>query len=393
MLSECEHFRHALNFNPDVAEAVLESAIELAWIMSSLLPPSSACEPTVYYKEWQELVTTSESLGSTVNPETDTDYKLVYCRPVLFFGAEGTVGKPGTIKCLLEEPLLLQTSGGEASNGEQPPPSRLDSRSNENRLEEPDSSHKVVETCHKESTAFTAVAKDTILSSPSEAAKTSSHVSTTDEQNETTVLTSPLDDEGSDGANCNFRTTCKTTIEEVGIKSENKATQPVSDKGEQATNLIENGETLSCTEKKYKAYDQISTDYMLEKEQQLGTQNSDVTQSSDLSTVEFDQQFDVMLNPQKLSPANLNTGGCQENLITAQQPSDALSAAEQETPFKVAFSLSQTSNPAAYAQLSSIADSKSTATNATDKGNSHFAIRSTTVHPPASQTIDPDSEF
>ena len=113
MLSECEHFRHALNSNPDVAEAVLESAIELAWIMSTLLPPSSACEPPVYYQEWQELVTTSGSLDSTVTPENNTDYKLIYCRPVLFFGAEGTVGKPGAVKCFPVKPLLLQTIGNE----------------------------------------------------------------------------------------------------------------------------------------------------------------------------------------------------------------------------------------------------------------------------------------
>ena len=56
LLSECECFRHAFNSNPDVTEAILESAIELAWIMSTLLPHSSACKPTVYYPEWQELV-------------------------------------------------------------------------------------------------------------------------------------------------------------------------------------------------------------------------------------------------------------------------------------------------------------------------------------------------
>ena len=132
----------------------MESAIELAWIMSTLLPPSSACKPTVYYQEWQELVTTSDS---TVNPETDPNYKLVYCRPILFFGAEGTIGKPGAVKCLPAEPLSLQTTGDGANNGEQPPlPSHRNSSSNEYRSEEPGSSHKLAETPHKESTAFTA---------------------------------------------------------------------------------------------------------------------------------------------------------------------------------------------------------------------------------------------
>ena len=83
----------------------MESAIELAWIMSSLLPPSSACKPTVYYPEWHE-----STWDSTVNPETNTDYKLVYCRPVLFFGAEGTVGKPGAVKCLLDRSTTVQPS-------------------------------------------------------------------------------------------------------------------------------------------------------------------------------------------------------------------------------------------------------------------------------------------
>ena len=201
LLSECQCFRHALNSNPDVAEAVLESAIELAWIMSTLLPPSSACKPTVYYPEWQELVTTSDSI---VNLETDTDYNLVYCRPVLFFGAEGTVGKPGAVKCLPAEPLSLQTTR------EEPGPSQLDSSRHENQLEKPG---KLANTSHKESTAFTAKAEGISFSSSSEA--TSSHLSTTDEQNDTSVLTFPLDDEGSGGANCNLQAACKSTTEEV----------------------------------------------------------------------------------------------------------------------------------------------------------------------------------
>ena len=112
-----------LTLIPMWLQAVLESAIELAWIMSTLLPPSSACKPTVYYQEWQELVTTSDS---TVNPETDPNYKLVYCRPILFFGAEGTIGKPGAVKCLPAEPLSLQTTRNE--------PSQLDSSHHENQL-------------------------------------------------------------------------------------------------------------------------------------------------------------------------------------------------------------------------------------------------------------------
>ena len=178
-----------------------------------------------------------------MNPETDPNYKLVYCRPILFFGAEGTIGKPGAVKCLPAEPLSLQTTGDGANNGEQPPlPSHLDSSSNEYRLEEPGSSHKLAETPHKESTAFTAGKGGRILSSLSEAAKTtfSSHVSTTDEQNDTSVLTSHLDDEGSDGANLNLQATCKSTTEEV---DQSKATQPVSDTGEYTTNLIEDSET------------------------------------------------------------------------------------------------------------------------------------------------------
>ena len=403
MLSECECFRHALNSNPDVAGAVLESAIELAWIMSTLLPPSSACEPTVYYPEWQELVTTSDS---TVNPETDTDYKLVYCRPILFFGAEGTVGKPGAVKCLLAEPVPLQTNGDGANNGEQPPPSRLDSSSNENRLEEPGSLHKLAETPYRESTALTPEAGGRILSSPSKA--TISHVSTTDEQNDTSVLTSPLDNEGNDGANGNLQATCKSTTEEV-----DKPTQPMSDTGEQATNTtnpIEDNET----EKNDKGYDQISTDYTPEKEtiqpQLLGSaQNSDATQSSaddrfsssthkpnnsgtaaDLPTADFGQRFDVTLNPQKLSPASLNSDGIQENSITAQQISDAISAVEQVMPFKIVLSQSQTNNPAVYedGQLSDITDSKSTATKEILQ-----LVRSVTVQPSAIQKKVSHSEF
>ena len=389
----------------------MESAIELAWIMSTLLPPSSACKPTVYYQEWQELVTTSDS---TVNPETDPNYKLVYCRPILFFGAEGTVGKPGAVKCLLAEPVPLQTNGDGANNGEQPPPSRLDSSSNENRLEEPGSLHKLAETPHRESTALTPEAGGRILSSPSKA--TISHVSTTDEQNDTSVLTSPLDNEGSDGANCNLQAACKSTTEEEMDQS--KATQPVSDTGEHTTNTTkptEDGETPSCTEKNDKGYDQISTDYPSEKEtiqaQLLGNaHDSNGTQFSgdrfssstrkpnncetDLPTVDFNQRFEVTLNSQKLPPASLNSGGSQDNLIITQQLRDAISAAQQKMPFKVVLSQTQTNNPAVYGdgQLSDIADSTSTATNATDNENLQL-VGSTAVQPPTGQRINSDLEF
>ena len=63
--------------------------------MSTLVPPSSADEPTIFYSQWHEIVAIS---GPTVDPECDP-YSLTYCRPVLFFGAEGTVGKVGSVKC------------------------------------------------------------------------------------------------------------------------------------------------------------------------------------------------------------------------------------------------------------------------------------------------------
>ena len=186
MITEHESFRLAFVSNSDVAEAILESAIELAWIMSTLLPPSSAYKPTVYYPEWQELVTTS---GSTVNPETDTNYKLIYCRPILFFGAEGTVGKPGAVKCL----------------------------------------------------------------------PVGSHISTTDKKNDTSIPTSPLNNEGSDEANCNFQATCKSTTEEVGLEGESRAMKLVSDAREHAANPMEDSETPSYMKEKENHHQLLSS--------------------------------------------------------------------------------------------------------------------------------------
>ena len=67
--------------------------------MSTLVPPSSADEPTTFYSQWHEIVAISDP---TVDPECDP-YSLTYCRPVLFFGAEGTVGKVGSVKCFPDD--------------------------------------------------------------------------------------------------------------------------------------------------------------------------------------------------------------------------------------------------------------------------------------------------
>ena len=217
-----------------------------------------------------------------------------------------------------------------------------------------------------------------------------------------------MDDESSGVANCNLQAACKSTTEEV---DQSKATQPVSDTGEHATNTTNPTEDCSETEKHEQGYNQISTDYTLEKEtiraQLLGSaQNSDATQFSDdrfsthkpnnsgtaadLPTADFGQRFDVTLNPQKLSPASLNSDGIQENSITAQQLSDAISAVEQVMPFKIVLSQSQTNNPAVYedGQLSDITDSKSTATKEILQ-----LVRSATVQPSAIQKKVPHSEF
>ena len=93
--SESEPFKHACDSNLELAKAVLNSALNIAWIMSTLVPPSSADKPTTFYSQWHEIITI---FGPTVDPECDP-YYLTYCRPVLFFGAEGTVGKVGSVKC------------------------------------------------------------------------------------------------------------------------------------------------------------------------------------------------------------------------------------------------------------------------------------------------------
>ena len=78
-----------------MTDQILESADDNAWKMSTLFPPAVFHEPEQYHKEWHEFV----GSGTNVDPKTD-EYRLTYCRPVMFFGAKGTVEKVGAVKCL-----------------------------------------------------------------------------------------------------------------------------------------------------------------------------------------------------------------------------------------------------------------------------------------------------
>ena len=300
LLSEHEPFRYAFDSRPDIAEVVLESAIELAWIMSTLLPPASACEPTVYYQEWQELVTT---LDSTVNPETDTAYKLIYCRPVLFFGAEGTIGKPGAVKCL----PLPQVCGDEAKTTEKQLLSSRDCKGEFNLLEGSGSLCKLVETAPKKCTLFTA---DGAVSSQHNNrkiplvlthCKSSNLVLTSDEQHNTPVFTSPVDNKDDDGAKRKLPENCKNNAEEEMNSDDSKCASNIST-GEQeykatsTTNPTEDRETLSCTEINGKSYDQkvqenASSDAIQSSEDRvlLSALKPD-TACSDLPPIDFGQQ-------------------------------------------------------------------------------------------------------
>ena len=64
--------------------------------MSTLVPPAVEHAPTVYQSEWHDIVKSEDSVEDPAHDE----HQLVYCRPILFFGAEGTVGKEGAVKCL-----------------------------------------------------------------------------------------------------------------------------------------------------------------------------------------------------------------------------------------------------------------------------------------------------
>ena len=77
-------------------QSIVDSAVNIAWVMNTLVPPANYHEPEQYYQEWHELVTAANE--TDVDLESD-NYKLEYCRPILFFGAEGTVGKVGAVKC------------------------------------------------------------------------------------------------------------------------------------------------------------------------------------------------------------------------------------------------------------------------------------------------------
>ena len=52
----------------ELAKAVLNSALNIAWIMSTLVPPSSADEPTTFYLQWHQIVNIPDP---SVHPERD----------------------------------------------------------------------------------------------------------------------------------------------------------------------------------------------------------------------------------------------------------------------------------------------------------------------------------
>ena len=95
MLKECKSFKTAYETNQEGVQDILDSAINIAWVMNTLVPPASFHEPEQYHPEWHELVTSSDE---TFEIDLESGYKLDYCRPILFFGAEGTVGKVGAVK-------------------------------------------------------------------------------------------------------------------------------------------------------------------------------------------------------------------------------------------------------------------------------------------------------
>lgn len=102
-----ESFGDALETHPEVIGDVLESAVEIAWVMGTLVPPAVFHEPQEYHKEWHDLIAIQ---NAEVDPESD-DCHLMYCRPILFFGAEGTVGRMGSVKCLrIPAPNIPETS-------------------------------------------------------------------------------------------------------------------------------------------------------------------------------------------------------------------------------------------------------------------------------------------
>ena len=86
-------FRNAHEAKPREMDSVLESAVNIAWVMNTLVPPASFHQPEEFHDEWHEIVASTSE-----DEDPECDYELVYCRPVLFFGAEGTVGKVGAVK-------------------------------------------------------------------------------------------------------------------------------------------------------------------------------------------------------------------------------------------------------------------------------------------------------
>ena len=86
-------FKTAYEANPQGMDDVLDSAVNISWVMNTLVPPASFHQPEEFHDEWHEIVASTSE-----DEDPECDYELVYCRPVLFFGAEGTVGKVGSVK-------------------------------------------------------------------------------------------------------------------------------------------------------------------------------------------------------------------------------------------------------------------------------------------------------
>lgn len=99
------------NASPELITAYVSGAIRVAWKMLTLNPPAIICKPKKYSERWHEEFRKKWH-------EDYRHYNLVYYRPVMLYGAGGTVAVKGKVGNKLTVDSKDCVKAGEGSSTE-----------------------------------------------------------------------------------------------------------------------------------------------------------------------------------------------------------------------------------------------------------------------------------
>ena len=96
MIKSCQEFEQALGGRDshDAIQSLVSGAVTIAWNMVTLTPPALLWEPPMYSEHWHDKQSKAEW-----KVEAGEHFDLVYFRPVLLYGADGTLGHRGSVGC------------------------------------------------------------------------------------------------------------------------------------------------------------------------------------------------------------------------------------------------------------------------------------------------------